>query len=348
VIGDVARPWEVLAPEDPRWWDFVARCPSAGPFHHPAWSTVLTSCYRFRPFALARIGSDGTVTAGLPVLETRSPLGERRWVSLPFSDDCAPLVAPGHDVMTAIGELSEVRRAHGISWLEVHHSLEVEGAHRVRPAARHTLCTNRDADVIFASFNASTRRNIRQAERQEVTVRWATDPDELVRIFYGLHVRTRRRLGVPVQPRRLFAMLWEHMVRHDLASVAVARAGGTPIAASVFLHWNGTFVYKYGASDATSWRFRPNNAVLWHAIRWAAEHGYTTFDFGLTDDGDEGLRTFKRGFGADEEPASCVVFSERPPSHSAGDLGRTLRPVLQRLPLWVTRAAGALFYRFAA
>ena len=346
--GDGARAWELMAPEDARWTDFVAHCPAAGPFHHPAWSTVLANCYRFRPFALARIGPLGTITAGLPVLEMRSPFGQRRWVSLPFSDDCAPLVAPGHDLTAVLGELNDVRLSHGINWLEIHHPLDVEGTHCLRPALRHTLCTDRDPDTILASFNATTRRSVRQADRQGVTVRWASDPDELLRVFYGLHLRTRRRLGVPVQPRRLFDLLWEQMVRRDLASVAIARADGTPIAASVFLHWNGTFVYKYGASDERSWKLRPNHAVLWFGIRWAAEHGYTTFDLGLTDTGDEGLQFFKRGFATDEEPASCVVFSDKPPSHSAGELGRTLRPVLQRLPLWVTRAAGAMFYRYAA
>jgi CelD/BcsL family acetyltransferase involved in cellulose biosynthesis len=340
--------WKRLALDDPQWAEFVAGCAAAGPFHHPAWSTVLADCYRFRPFGLARVGADGAITAGVPVIELRSPLGPRRWVSLPFSDDCAPLVAPGHDIAAAVGELGAARLAHGISSFEVHHPLKVEGAHCGRPAFRHTLCANRDPDAIFASFHANNRRNIRKAERNNVTVGWANDPDELLRVFYGLHLRTRRRLGVPIQPRRMFSLLWDHMVQHGLASVAVARTGTTPIAAAVFLHWNGTFVYKYGASDEGSWALRPNNALLWFAIRSAAERGYDTFDFGLTDTTDDGLLTFKRTFGGDERPASSAVFTDVEPARSAVQLGRTLRPVLQRLPLWATRAAGALLYRYAA
>jgi CelD/BcsL family acetyltransferase involved in cellulose biosynthesis len=335
-----------LATADTRWTEFVTSCPAAGPFHHPAWTAALAHCYRFGSFALVRFGRQGTVTAGLPVIEARSPLGRPRWISLPFSDACVPLVAPGEDLTGE--ELDAVRRDHDVKRLEIHHPIAFNGAHAARPSLWHTLDLQSDIKALLASLQGRARSGVRQAEREGVHVRWATDRDSMLGTFYGLHVRTRRRLGVPVQPRRLFEQIWQHMVQPGLASVAVAHAQKTPIAASLFLHWNGTCIYKYSASDERTWKLRPNNAVLWHAIRWAAEHGYHTFDLGLTDVADEGLRAFKRGFASSERAASWAVFADRPPSASATDIGGTLRPVLQRLPLWATRAAGALFYRYAA
>ena len=56
-----------------------------------------------------------------------------------------------------------------------------------------------------------------------------------------------------------------------------------PVAAAVFLSFNGRLVYKYGASAASGLQVRPNNLLFWHVIRWAVEHGYRTLDFGRTD-----------------------------------------------------------------
>ena len=40
-----------------------------------------------------------------------------------------------------------------------------------------------------------------------------------------------------------------------------------------------TITYKYGASDSAFLDLRPNHILLWTAIRWAAENGYTRVRF---------------------------------------------------------------------
>ena len=82
--------------DDPRWLAFVEAQPDAGPFHHPAWGHLVASTYGFRPFAHA-LEEDGCIVAGLPTAELRGLSGARRWVSLPFTDELTPLVAPGVD-----------------------------------------------------------------------------------------------------------------------------------------------------------------------------------------------------------------------------------------------------------
>src|SRR5204862_1950065 len=125
------------------------------------------------------------------------------------------------------------------------------------------------------------RRNIRTAERRGVTVHRGSAPAD-IETFYRLHLMTRRRLGVPVQPRRFFELLGSRVLEEGLGFILSARAGDVPIAAAVFLHWNGELVYKYGASDHRYWEYRPNNLLFWEAIRWARDNGYHTIDFGRT------------------------------------------------------------------
>ena len=92
-------------------------------------------------------------------------------------------------------------------------------------------------------------------------------------MFYRLHVRTRRRLGVPVQPLRYFRLLWRRVLQPGLGTVLIAELDGAPVAAGVFLASRGTCVYKYGASDERRWSARPNHLLFWEAIRWAAARG---------------------------------------------------------------------------
>jgi lipid II:glycine glycyltransferase (peptidoglycan interpeptide bridge formation enzyme) len=117
----------------------------------------------------------------------------------------------------------------------------------------------------------------------------------------------------------------------------------------VFLTWSGTVVYKYGASDATFWRLRPNNALLWHAINWACLNGYSTFDFGKTEPENTGLRDFKRGWGTEEASlAYAVLGPARIPASTAARAARLMGPIIRHGPPFVCRGLGRALYRYAA
>jgi hypothetical protein len=306
---------------DVRWAAFVASRPEAGPFHHPAWASLLADCYGFRGFALAFEDGAGAIRGGLPVLEVR----RGRLVSLPFTDACAPL----GDVSGALPRV-EVRAA-------------LPGSPSSVRGVVHRLELAHDAEAVRRGFRPQMRRNVARAERERVVVRTGDSRADLVDVFYELHLRTRRRQGVPIQPRRFFRLLWEQLIEPGLGSVLVAYAGSQPVAAAVFLSWNGTAVYKFGASDPAHRALRPNNLLFWEAIRAACERGDHVLDFGRTELGNRGLREFKSGWGAREEP---LLYT-----HAGGGDGRAARALgagIRRSPLWVCRAVGEVAYRYAA
>jgi CelD/BcsL family acetyltransferase involved in cellulose biosynthesis len=339
----------VLELTDPHWADFVASQPAATPFHHPAWGRLVADCYGFRAFAVATRDAAGQIRAGLPVIEVRHLRGEPKWVSLPFTDYCPPLLSAPQEETRLAAALQQISKDAGIRRVVVRAPLA--GAVPASTTAfRHGIPIKDDPALVYAAFPSRTRTHIRQAERRGVTVRRSASPEDLLDVFYGLHVRTRRRLGVPVQPRRFFRMLWESLVSPGLGMVLVAEASGQPVAAGVVLAWNGTMTGKFIASDAGAWSLRPVNLIVWHAVQAACERGCRWFDFGRTDAQNEGLRAHKRSWGAVEEPLVYGTLGGRPEPAASGNgiAGQLLASVIRHGPLVLCRATGEALYRYAA
>jgi CelD/BcsL family acetyltransferase involved in cellulose biosynthesis len=329
---------------DARWAGLIERDPAATLFHHPAWVATLAESYGYRPLVLAAERADGELDAALSIMEVRR-LHRVRWIALPFTDHCPPL-GPGVDAGFA-ASLDAARRSAGASALEVHAELPGPHARSRTDAVRHVLPLAADPDEVMRTFRTSqVKRNIKKAAKAGVTVRRGDCAADLADVYYRLHVATRQRLGVPVQPRRFFERLWDQVMAPGLGFTLIAEADGAPVAGAVYLTWNRTVIYKFGASDASAWGLRPNHAIFWEAIRWSCEAGYADFDFGRSDLEDAGLREFKGSWGGEELPLTYSTLADVAPAARGG--ARALGPVLRRSPAWVGRAVGELLYKYAA
>ncbi|HSR21917.1 MAG TPA: GNAT family N-acetyltransferase, partial [Candidatus Eisenbacteria bacterium] len=180
-------------------------------------------------------------------------------------------------------------------------------------------------------------------------VRFGRTGDEMG-AFYRLHLLTRRRQGVPVQPRRFFDAIWRHLVAPGFGVVVLAETpSGRTAAGAVVLAGNGTAMVKYQASDETCWELRPNHLCYWAAIRWASETGHRRFDFGRSESRHAGLQRWKAGWGAGATPLTYAVTGRgEPAGDGRGRLGAALGHVIRRSPTLVCRALGDLLYRYAA
>jgi CelD/BcsL family acetyltransferase involved in cellulose biosynthesis len=340
---------EVLALEDSAWRRFVAAQPMATCFHQPEWARTIADSYRYPAFVVAHRDASGDIVSGLPLVEVRGPSGRRRWVCLPFSDECAPLAVPGHSAETIVRQADALRRQRGVAELQVRSDLGHGVGSAELVAVTHTaaLRAPRDGEPALPRTRASVRRHVATARRSGVQVRFAESAEDLVQTYYRLHVETRRRQGVPVQPRRYFQLLWDRMILPGRGFVVLADADGRAVAGGVYLLGGATVTYKYGASDPASWALRPNHAVMSTAIAWATDHGYSSFDFGRTDLDNVGLRQFKESWGAVERPLRYTAFSR----HVGYDRGRratqVLSPVIRHCPAFVCRGLGEVLYRYA-
>ena len=339
---------EIVPLDDPEWVRLASSHPGALPFHQRGWIDLLLDCYGLRGFALVGSSDDGSACAGLPVVEVRDPLRRRRWVSLPFTDHC-PLLSGGQACDDEL--VATLRRradSEGVASVELRTALPAAPAGERTVGVIHELALEPDEEAVQSRFHKSrVQASIARAARSGVVVRAAGNECDVADAYYRLHLRTRRRLGVPAQPRRFFRLLWTRVVEAGLGSVLLAEAGGETIAGAVFLHANGHVVYKFAASDERFRSLQPNHAVLWEAIRWGCEHGYRVLDFGRSADDDTGLRAFKGGWGAEERPLRYTTVVGAPRRSVPGGAGAALRPVLRRSPLWVVRGLGAAVYRYA-
>jgi CelD/BcsL family acetyltransferase involved in cellulose biosynthesis len=343
--GDQPR-YELLAAGDTAWREFVLGHPRALPYHHPAWTDSITDTYGFRAFAFAVRDASAQVVGGVPFVEVGGRIRSKRWVALPFTDACPALTTAQLTDETLVSLLDDAREDERVAAIEVRGPLGSELGTEAQRGVVHALELT-TADQLFGAFASQVRRNIRKAQRSDMSVRPAETEDDLTRVYFHLHAETRRRLGVPTQPRRFFEAIWRRMIEPGLGFAVLAYSGGTAVAGAVFLEWNGRIIYKFGASDSRYWALRPNNLLFWEVIRQACEREATTLDFGRSDMEDEGLRAFKRSWGASEQALVYTTLGKDAQS-SSNRAARVMRPVLRHSPAWVGRGLGDVFYRFGA
>jgi len=332
---------------DSRWQAFLDGARGASVFHHPAWLGLVGTRYRYPMSALCVAGDDGRIVAGIPLARVSSRLTGRRLVAVPFSDTCPPAFAAdaGEEAAVALSLALAAERARTGLDVEVRWRMDdVPGAHVVGDFLRHRLALGPDADAVLARASKSqVRRGIVKARREGVVATAATDRAAL-REFYELHVQTRRRQAVPVQPKD-FILRLEELFARGLGYVMTSRHEGRAIAAAVFLTYGGTLTYKYGASDEEFFNLRPNHLLFAEAIRRGCDGGLRELDFGRTDLENEGLARFKRSWAAQEEQLDYTYLADRPPSKGHGFAERIVSEAIRRGPKATGRVIGTALYR---
>ncbi|QWZ09554.1 GNAT family N-acetyltransferase [Nocardioides panacis] len=331
---------------DPRWAALAQTASGSCAFHHPAWLAMLERVYGYQVIACAVLDGDGRFEAGLPMALVGGRVNRARLVALPFSDVVVPLARDArasqwHRLRIA---LDQFRQQNALS-IELRGEFPGVPREAISTYRHHLLSLTQGYEAVVSGMKPQVARGERRARREGLRVEFRTDGGALGE-FFDLHVRTRKRQGVPTQPRR-FIMALEDLFAEGLGFVVVVRDGRVPATAAVFLSSNGTLIYKYGASDPRLLAKRPNNLLFMDTIRWACEHGLERLDFGRTDADHDSLCSFKRSFGAAETSlAYSTLAGDDVPARRGHVLAAT---VIRRSPPFVGRFAGELLYRdFAA
>jgi len=333
----------LLAPDDPRWLDLARRHADATIFHHPAWAKLLADCYGYRAMLAADVEGDAVI-GGLPLLDVSLPF-RRRWVALPFTDVCPPLLSG--DAGQFVDDLGELARAARLDSLQIRAPLPAHAAiHSESGFVRHELQLSGDVRAIWKQLRRNHRRSVVDAEEAGVRTERESSARAL-ETFYSLHLQTRRRLGVPVQPRRFFRLLSERIVEPGLGFVLTAYHGSRPAAAAVFCGWNGTLVCKYSARADGFVKSDAIHLLFWTAIRWACENGYRVFDLGRSSVDQAQLRSFKTGWAARELDLPYSRIARRPTRSSPRRLHSAMGIVIRHSQPWLCQAMGELLYKYA-
>jgi len=311
---------------------------------------VLNRQYGFKVFALCVLDEAGNLTAGIPFCEVKGLSGKRKWVSLPFSDYCNPLAISNAALNDLEDGIFELASQQGVKQIEIRWDVGSDSRFvSMSNAVLHTTSLVGSDRELFSRFKKTqVQQPITRALRDGLIAKIRSDEEAIDR-YYALHLQTRRRLGIPVQPRSFFKIFYEEVVRPDRGFLVLVFHREFCISAGVFAGYGGKLTYKYSASDQNSLHFHPNNLMLWTAMQEAIRRGFTTFDFGKTDADNAGLRQFKSGWGSTERPLIYSYYPEAP----SGDVSRAIRqrvlaPVIRHSPKFVCRALGEMLYRYSA
>lgn len=349
-----SRDLPVPSPLDPRivnpleqagWDRQIATFPNATFFHSAAWARVLYETYGYQPLYLATAEGEG-FTGILPLMGVDSWLTGKRGVSLPFTDVVPPLVHDSAAFGSLFARAQELGSQHGWKYVEC------RGGRELLPSApastsffNHVLDLRREEQALFGSFDESTRRAVRKAEKAGLVVEFSRTL-EATKDFYRLLRQTRQRHGVPPQPFRFFSAIQRHVLEPGQGCVALVKHQGAPIAGAIYFHFGRQVIYKFGASNTVFQNLRANNLVMWRAIQDYVRRGFESLDFGRTSLGNEGLRKFKLGWGTREQTIEYVRYDFRSGAYvqardeSAGWHTR----VFNRMPTWLAEPIGWLLY----
>jgi lipid II:glycine glycyltransferase (peptidoglycan interpeptide bridge formation enzyme) len=283
----------------------------------------------------------------MPFMEVNSWLTGKRGVCLPFTDHCTPIVTDN----AGFQEMVQYVFAYGekAHWRCVEFRDAQYFGGEADPAGiyfTHDLDLKKTETELFSNLRDSTKRNIKKALKDGVTATIERSPESLD-AFYRLSCITHKRHGVPPQPFSFFNKVFEHIIAKGNGVVASAVHSGKVIASSIFFHLGKNAIFKYGASDLAHHDLRPNNLVMWQAIKCFREKGFETFNFGRTETENLGLLQYKRGWGARESLLEYCRYdlkrkafvTEVNPMHGLAKRVFALSPVA------MLRLVGSLLYK---
>ncbi len=346
--------WYRVKPlNDPRWDELVQRHHQASVFHSRPWLEALSRTYGYEAEAFTTSPPSGDLENALLFCRVESWLTGRRWVSLPFSDHCEPLVDNPLELQLLLNAaLREAARA-DCKYVETR-PLEPMNPRLSRPCSSVTYAfhqldlTPSLRDLFDKLHKSSTQRKIRRAQREALTYEEGAS-EFLLDSFYPLFRMTRFRHNVPAQPREWFSNLMNCFGK--ALKIRVARKDGRAVAAMITLQFKDTMVYKYGCSDALQHRFGGTHLLFWKSIEEAKSRGLRVFDFGRADINQLGLITFKRRWGAAQSLLKYSRYAVSGDSTHFLDLptpgwrSRTAKQVMALLPLSALDLLGDFLYK---
>lgn len=327
------------------WNSLITHHASYSFFHSAEWASVLKDSYGYKPLYFAAFDNN-KLSATIPMMGIKSYLTGRRGVSLPFSDFCEPIVEDKTQFLKLFDDICQYAKKNNWKYIEIRGGQDyLKDQPSFKTCYTHNLRLQKDSQLILNTFRNSTKRNIKKAEKMGVNIEHHCSY-QAVKEFYRLNCITRKDHGIPPQPFYFFKRLYDKVISKNRGVITLAKHKNNYIAGALFLNFGRKAIFKYGASDRNFQSLRPNNMVIWEAIKWHAKKGFEDFSFGITEPRHQGLLQFKRGWGGHEQSIQYykyIIDSDRF-EIAKEDNAQYLSKILKKIPSRLLRAMG-FFYK---
>ena len=342
-----ASVYEINPLFDSRWETFVDSHPRSSAFHSTNWLRALQTAYGYDPAVVTTCSPDAALTNGLVFCRVNSWLTGRRFVSLPFSDHCEPLVSNSSELDDLLLHMRQHVDAGKWKYVEIRPILCRPGLQTGLTQSTgysfHSLDLRKSAQELFQTFHKDcVQRKIRRAEREKLHCEEGNS-EVLLQKFYELLVITRRRQHLPPQPLSWFRALVATF--GDSLRIRIASKGDLAIASILTITHKKSMIYKYGCSDARFHKFGGMVLLFWNAILEAKDKGLEEFEMGRSESANLGLISFKEHWGAIGTELRYWKYPHRPEMATGGSEKSVLRRLVPITPDSVLKAVGGLLYK---
>ncbi len=167
-----------------------------------------------------------------------------------------------------------------------------------------TLELRVDADdkQMYKNMKTDCRNFINQFERRGATIEFATPDDAFAEEYYTqlLDVFAKQNL-VPTHGVDLIKKMLKHLsVANNILCLRIRDPEGLSIATSIYPGFNKKFFFMMGASLRPYQQYRPNEYMIYTAMKYWRDRGCEEFDM-------VGIRPYKKKFGSWEERYPIII-----------------------------------------
>jgi FemAB-related protein (PEP-CTERM system-associated) len=328
-----------------RWDRFVLGHPAGTFFHQMAWKRVVEKTFDHQgQYVYGE--RDGRIVAVAPVFMVSNWMVGRCLVSSPLAS-YGGICAEDAEAEKALVEfLKRQAQDQQVDYLELRNAAggTLPGFVPNPRYSSFSMSLSKDPEAVLKALPKDIRYMIRKAEKADLHVRRGP---ELLDEFYKLFAINMRRLGTPVFPRALFVNLLEEFGKQ--IDVLVVYAGSEPVASAVSFLFRDTMHPYYIGGLPLARTLAANNFLWWELIKFAAQSGMNTFDFGRSKKG-TGAYAFKKKWNpkiTDLDYQVFLVKRKTAPNFSpANPKFEVATQVWSRLPLWLTNRLGPQVVRW--
>jgi FemAB-related protein (PEP-CTERM system-associated) len=331
------------------WDDFVLNHPDGLAYHFYAWKKAVEQAYGFRGFYLLAEGQ-GKLRGVLPLIHLKGPLMlGGQLISLPYCD-VGGVLADDQSVRSALVLRAEaLAQEMRLSGPELRQSMPMgnELGYRCESfnKVRMILELPGNAERLLGALKAKLRSQVKKPLRDGLIVRLGGE--ELIDDFYKVFAENMHELGSPVHSKGWIRAVIEYFDGSARVGV-VYLPWGSPVAAGVILLHPRTVSVPWASSLRRFNHLNPNMLLYWSFLAFAADEGFSRFDFGRSTPG-EGTYRFKKQWGAIPSPLFWENRSQSRTKKVSGFLGEagrnSAKAIWARLPLPTTMTLGPILRR---
>lgn len=336
---------ELVADADAERWDaFVSSAATASFYHRYRWRQLVHGVFDRETYYLAARRGE-RVCAVLPIVRLTSRLFGDFLVSLPYLN-YGGVAGESPEVERQLVERGcALARELGVSHLELRHGRPVCDSMPVRTdKVAMLLDLPSSAGALWQALGSKVRAQIKRPQREGAAC--VQGGGELLDEFYAVFAENMRDLGTPVYPKRFFAGILEAFPGET--RLFVVRCSGEAAAAGLVIGSGASLEIPWASSLRRANALGVNMLLYWHALEFACQQGYGTFDFGRCTV-DSGTYRFKKQWGARPRQLYWHYWlrdgGEPPRLNHSNPKYEAAVAAWRRLPLAVANRLGPLLVR---